>query len=284
MVPEDSEDSDSDISETGSHQSKRSSISCVLDCSYTSNPESVEGMEQRGPILDSPDFSSPNSVNDIVVRSISIIGLEIGVAEVEFVSNDDVSQSLPFLVLPDMASVQEVQKIVAANVQNKNWAKAFMRDVGLVLRHLYHHDIEGSQIRIVNDAAMKTVSYCLENNCPALARLLQPAMQEQAANCPSSQVLADCYVDMAAWKQDNSVWKKDGAEFEKAHKGIDGSGSYIAAIEAERSKVLREEIQILQRETNYTWSDGGWKIITGQLLWGVTTLAIALIVSQLYGE
>lgn len=258
-------------SEVDSYESKRSSISCVLDCSYYSTPESVESLEPRE--NDSTTSSVLSGIDTLYseMKSISIIGLDVGVSEVELLCEDSLSQPYPLLVLPDEEAVAEVRRLVHCH-QHTTWAKSFLRDVGLVMRHLYCRPVPKDQMESLEYIASKTVSFCLNRDCSALARLLCPALREFGVGGDIS-VKGSC---------------AGGKALDFGRKCPDGvflgsrsskRASLVQAIKVARSKLLLEEMKMFHVKTQYMWQDFGWGAVLVNVILGALLVLGAILCS-----
>eukprot|EP00890_Picochlorum_soloecismus_P005555 jgi/Picsp_1/5/NSC_00005-R1_squamosa promoter-binding-like protein 7 len=232
-------------SEVDSYESKRSSISCVLDCSYYSTPESVESLETRENDLPISSFLNDTDCVYSEMKTISIIGLNVGVSEIELVCEDSLSQPYPLLVLPNEEAVSEVRKLVHCH-QHTTWAKSFLRDVGLVLRHLYCRPVPKDQMESLEYVASTTVSFCLNRGCSALARLLEPALRDCRE---SGDIVGKGSCDLGKTSDFCCKYPVGGILSNRSSK----SASLVQAIEVARSRLLLEEMKKIQRKTQYIW-------------------------------
>lgn len=259
-------------SEVDSYESKRSSISCVLDCSYYSTPESIESLEPRE--NDSTTSSVLSGIDSLYseMKSISIIGLDVGVSEVELLCEDSLSQPYPLLVLPDEEAVAEVRKLVHCH-QHTTWAKSFLRDVGLVLRHLYCRPLPKDQMESLEYIASKTVSFCLNRGCSALARLLCPALRDFGGggdifgkgSCDGGKAL-----DFGRKCPDGGFLSSRNSK----------RASLVQAIKVARSKLLLEEMKMFQIKTQYMWQDFGWGAVLVNVILGALLVLGAILCSM----
>ncbi len=107
--------------------------------------------------------------------SARLLGLRIGVAEVEMQVGGMLSAPRPLLVLPDAAAAAEVESL-ACRSRRAPWLESFLRDAGMVVAHICS---EGAAARApapaVEALAARTAAYCAQARCPALGRLLRRA-------------------------------------------------------------------------------------------------------------
>ena len=259
-------------SEADSYESKRSSISCVLDCSYYSTPESVESLEPRE--NDSTTSSVLSAIDSLYseMKSISIIGLDVGVSEVELLCEDSLSQPYPLLVLPDEEAVAEVRKLVHCH-QHTTWAKSFLRDVGLVMRHLYCRPVSKDQKESLEYIASKTVSFCHNRGCSALARLLCPALGEYGER---GDIFGKGSCDGGKALDFGRKCPNDGLFGSRSSK----RASLVQAIKVARSKLLLEEMKMFQIKTRYIWQDFGWRAVLVNVILGTLLVLGAILCSM----
>lgn len=257
----------SDSSEADSYESKRSSISCVLDCSYYSNPESIESLDPRG--SNSPISSVLNDIDCLYseMRSISIIGLDVGVSEVELLCEDSLSQPYPLLVLPDEEAVAEVRKLVHYH-QHETWAKSFLRDVGFVVRHLYCRPVPKDQKESLENVASKTLSFCLNRDCSALARLIEPALRD----------CGDIIGKGSSNVGKNFCLQYPDGGFLSSRNGK--RASLVQAIKVARCKLLLQEMKSFQAKTQYIWQDFGWRAVMLNVIFGALLVLGAILCSM----
>jgi len=241
FVDDDSEEemSDgSDASDAGSHRS-------ILD----KYPESVQS--EDGCALQK--------------KSVQILGLDVGSCEIDLVLEDSVIHSLSLLILPPSAigAEEEVQRLAAGN-RNKPWMKNFIRDVGMVLRHLYGSDpLAECHLEMIQRLASQTVAYCLECNSVELARLLQPAIPENDSVCRPLEV-----------KTNNETENRESPEKKKAGHG-EHQGLYPESLHAEFTKNLLEEVS--KANIGAAWLDYGWENVFMQMIFGFGILVFSTI-------
>ena len=193
--------------------------------------------------------------------TIKVLGLTPGLCEIEFMQDNILTESLPILVLPSSKSVEEAEAIVA-DYGHTAGCKDFIRDVGMVIRHVCGEEPLPEHAPMVQHLASRTISYCMEKRSIHLVSLLQMALPEDNGQCLCNQ------------RRD----RNDQGEMSSMPKTFNQKGKFEPCVHTMNYRLLNglnKRVSELEMHTND--HDLKWKSILGQILIGVGLIFLAIV-------